>query len=143
MAVQLFNKIKKKKKHLKNYVSLYFPHVIVHPESFRSNAQSVIVFARRNRPRVDRNYEFACIYLHWRAFACVCEYSSRSTACAYVRAYVLRTYIGKGGRDLGMALLVLIIYTRVRCLFAQIACAYIRSSVRKRAHIYAHAPVSA
>ena len=44
------------------------PH-IVHPESFRSNAQIVIAFARRNRPRVHHNDEFACVYLHSRAFA--------------------------------------------------------------------------
>ena len=61
---------------------------IVHPESFRSNAQIAIAFARRNRPRVHRNNEFACVYLHSRAFAFafVCEYCSRSCAC--VRAYV-------------------------------------------------------
>ena len=63
---------------------------IVHPESFRSNVQIPIMFARRNRPRVDCSDEFACVYLHLRAFAfaCVCEYCSRSTACAYVRAYI-------------------------------------------------------
>ena len=69
---------------------------IVHPESFRSNAQNANAFARRNRPRVDRNDEFACVYLRLRA--CVCEYCSRSTVCAYVRAHVrmrARTYIGK------------------------------------------------
>ena len=55
---------------------------IVHPESFRSNAQNANAFARRNRPRVDRNDEFACVYLCLRAF--VCEYCSQSTACAYV-----------------------------------------------------------
>ena len=42
---------------------------IVHPESFRSNAQNANAFARRNRPRVERNDEFACVYL--RSFACV------------------------------------------------------------------------
>ena len=40
---------------------------IVHPESFRSNTQIAIAFARRNRPRVDRNDEFACVRL--RSFA--------------------------------------------------------------------------
>ena len=60
----------------------------VHPESFRSNARIAIAFARRNRPRVDRNDEFACVYLRSRAFAFVREYCSRSTACAYMRAYV-------------------------------------------------------
>ena len=75
---------------------------IVHPESFRSNAQIAIAFASRNCPRVHRNDEFACALqtvLIWsrpdviifknalaydmRAFAFVCEYCSRSTACAY------------------------------------------------------------
>ena len=67
---------------------------IVHPESFRSNAQNAIAFACRNRPRVKRNDEFACVYLRSRAFAFafVCEYCSRLTACAYVRAHA-RTYV--------------------------------------------------
>ena len=43
---------------------------ILHPESFRSNAQNANAFALRNRPRVDRNNEFACVYL--RLCACVC-----------------------------------------------------------------------
>ena len=55
----------------------------VHPESFRSNAQIAIAFARRNRPRVDRNDEFECVYLRSRAFA--------STVRDRPRA---RTYIG-------------------------------------------------
>ena len=42
---------------------------IAHPESFRSNAQIAIAFARRNRPSVHRNDEFACVYLRSRAFA--------------------------------------------------------------------------
>ena len=42
---------------------------IVHHESFRSNAQSAIVFACRNRSRLDRNDEFACVNLRLRAFA--------------------------------------------------------------------------
>ena len=50
---------------------------IVHPESFRSNAQNANAFARRNRPRVERNNEFACIYL--RSFACVHLRSFAST----------------------------------------------------------------
>ena len=56
----------------------------------RSNTQIAIAFARRNRPRVHRNDEFACVYLHLRAFVFVfvCEYCLRSTACAYVRACV-------------------------------------------------------
>ena len=40
---------------------------IVHPESFISNAQNAIGFARRNRPRVNHSGEFACVRLH--AFA--------------------------------------------------------------------------
>ena len=55
---------------------------IVHPESFRS--KNANAFASRNRPRIDRNDEFACVYLRSRAFAFVCEYCSPSTACAYV-----------------------------------------------------------
>ena len=43
--------------------------LLSHPESFRSNAQIAIMFARRNRPRVHRNDEFACVYLHLRSFA--------------------------------------------------------------------------
>ena len=52
--------------------SVYFrdPLYIVHPESFRSNAQNAIAFACRNRPHVNRSGEFACIYLHLRAFVC-------------------------------------------------------------------------
>ena len=42
---------------------------IVHPESFRSNTQIAIAFERRNRPRVNHNDEFACVYLRLRAFA--------------------------------------------------------------------------
>ena len=49
---------------------------IVHPESFRSNAQNAIVFARRNRPRVNWQRSFACVNL--RAFA--------STVCDRVHA---------------------------------------------------------
>ena len=51
---------------------------IVHPESFRSNAQNAIAFARRNRPRVNRSDRL-------RAFICV-RLRLRSSACAYVRA---------------------------------------------------------
>ena len=56
---------------------------IVHREKFRSNAQIAIVFARRNRPRINRS-EIACIYLRLRAFAfaCVC------VRCTYMRIYV-------------------------------------------------------
>ena len=45
--------------------------IIVHPESFRSNAQNAIAFARRNRPHVNRSDRL-------RAFA--------STVCNRVRA---------------------------------------------------------
>ena len=65
---------------------------IVHPESFRSNAQNANVFARRNRPRVERNDEFACIYL--RSFACVHLRSFASTVCDRLRAHIY-TYIRK------------------------------------------------
>ena len=44
---------------------------IVHPESFKSNAQNANAFARRNRPRVERNDEFACVYLRLRACVCI------------------------------------------------------------------------
>ena len=44
---------------------------IVHPESGRSNAQNAIAFARRNRPRINRSGEFACVYLRLRARTCV------------------------------------------------------------------------
>ena len=59
---------------------------IVHPESFRSNAQITMAFARRNRPFVYHNDGFACVYLRSRAFefAFVCEYGLRSIACAVV-----------------------------------------------------------
>ena len=61
-------------------------YYIVHPESFRSNEQNAIAFARRNRPRVNRSGEFAYVYLRLFvfAFACICEYCLRSSACAYV-----------------------------------------------------------
>ena len=65
---------------------------IVHPESFRSNAQNAIAFARRNRPRFNRNDEFACVYLRLRSFAStVCDRPHART-CMRTRA---RTYIGK------------------------------------------------
>ena len=72
----------------------------VHPESFRSNAQIAITFACRNRPRVGRNDEFVCVYLHSRVFMCVRLRSFASTvhdrprACTCVRTCV-HTYIGK------------------------------------------------
>ena len=55
---------------------------IVHPESFRSNEQNAIAFARRNRPRVKRND----------AFAFVCEYilfainRVRVRVCIYIHS---------------------------------------------------------
>ena len=58
---------------------------IVHPESFRSNAQNAIAFARRNRPRVnrsDRLRAFICMHLRLRAFAFA------STVCDRVRTCV-------------------------------------------------------
>ena len=70
---------------------------IVHHESFRSNVQNAIAFARRNRPCVNRNDEFACDYLRSRAFAFtfVCEYCSRSTACARTHVRTCIPYSGK------------------------------------------------
>ena len=68
---------------------------IVHPESFRSNAQNAIAFACRNRPHVnrsDRLHAFICVRLRLHAFAYVCEYCLRSSACAYVRA-IARTCV--------------------------------------------------
>ena len=66
----------------------------VHAENSRSNALIAITFVRRNRPRVHRNDEFACIYLHSCAFtfACICESCSRSTTCPYMCAYA-HTYV--------------------------------------------------
>ena len=66
---------------------------IVNSESFRSNA-----FARRNRPHVERNDKFACVYL--RSFACVRLHSFASTVRDRPRAHTCvrtraRTYIGK------------------------------------------------
>ena len=48
-----------------SFLKMFFVLVIyiVHPESFRSNTQNAIAFASRNRPRVDCNDEFACVYL--------------------------------------------------------------------------------
>ena len=63
---------------------------IVHPESFRFYTQNANAFARRNRPRVERNVEFACVRL--RSFAStVCD-RPRARTCVHTRA---RTYIGK------------------------------------------------
>ena len=67
--------------------------IIVHPESFRSNAQNAITFARRNRPCVNRSDEFACVLFAF-PFACICD-GPRARVCvrthvrACVRAYVL------------------------------------------------------
>ena len=65
---------------------------IVHPESFRSNAQNAIAFARKNRPRVnrsDRLRAFICVRLH--AIECV-RVRACNRACAYVRA-IARTCV--------------------------------------------------
>ena len=62
---------------------------IVHPESFRSNAQNAIAFARRNR-----NGEFTRVYLRLRAFASTVRDRARARMCmqslvrACDRAYV-------------------------------------------------------
>ena len=58
---------------------------IVHPESFRSNAQNAIAFARRNRPRVNRSDRL-------RAFICVCLRVLFAIVCVRVRA-CNRTYV--------------------------------------------------
>ena len=57
---------------------------IVHPESFRPNVQNAIAFARRNRPRINRSGEFACIYLR----LCVLFAIERVHVRACDRAYV-------------------------------------------------------
>ena len=56
--------------------------LIVHPESFRSNAQNTIVFAHINHPRINHSDEFAYVYLHLRAFAI-----DRVHVHAYIRAH--------------------------------------------------------
>ena len=58
---------------------------IVHPDSFRSNAQNAITFARRNHPRVNRSGEFACVYLHLRAFAGTVRDRARARTCMRAR----------------------------------------------------------
>ena len=63
---------------------------IVHPESFRSNTQNAIAFARRNRPRVKRNDAFACVYLRLRSFASTVRDRLRARTCVRTR---IRTYI--------------------------------------------------
>ena len=68
---------------LKNFFSRSL-YSTVHPESFRSNAQITIAFARRNRPRVHRNDEVARIYLRSRAFASTVR--DRPRARTYVNA---------------------------------------------------------
>ena len=56
--------------------------ILSNPESFRSNAQNAIAFARRNRPRVNHSDCLrafcVCLRLHLHAFA--------STVCDRVRA---------------------------------------------------------
>ena len=74
---------------LMHFIEGIYMHVyIVHPESFRSNTQIAIAFARRNRPHVDRNDEFACVYLRSRAFASTVRDRPRGRTPT-------RTYIGK------------------------------------------------
>ena len=65
---------------------------IVHPESFRSNAQNANAFARRNRPRVKRNGAFICVRvrLRLRSFASTVRDRPRALTCVRTR---LRTYI--------------------------------------------------
>ena len=61
---------------------------IVHPESFRSNAQNAIAFAHRNCPRVNRSDVFACVHLRLRAFAStVCD-RARTCVQSRVHAYI-------------------------------------------------------
>ena len=73
------------------YIMVPIALAIVHPESFRSNAQNVIAFARRNRPLIDQNDEFACVYLRLRACVCVrlrvlfAIDRVRACICAHVR----------------------------------------------------------
>ena len=79
-------------------IGLYEP-CTVHPESFRSNAQNAITFARRNHPRVNRSDRlrvFICVRLRLHAFvfACVCVHLRVLFAieCVRVRA-CNRTYV--------------------------------------------------
>ena len=58
------------------YIYIY----IVHPESFRSNVQNAITFARRNRPRIICSNVFECVYLCLRVMFAI-EH-------AYVHIYV-------------------------------------------------------
>ena len=74
--------------------AISIPDPIVHPESFRSNAQNAIAFARRNRPRVNRSGEFACVYLRLRAFASIVRDLARARKCDCVRVRACnRTYV--------------------------------------------------
>ena len=62
---------------------------IVHPESFRSNAQNAIAFARRNRPCVncsDRLRAFICVCLRLRAFASIVCDRVRARTCVHVKS---------------------------------------------------------
>ena len=63
---------------------------IVHPESFRSNAQNANAFARRNRPRIKRNSAFICVRVRLRSFASTVRDRPRALTCVRTR---LRTYI--------------------------------------------------
>ena len=65
---------------------------IVHPENFRSNAQNANIFACRKCPHVQRNDEFAYVYL--RLFACVRLRSFASTVRDRPRARTcMRTHV--------------------------------------------------
>ena len=60
---------------------------IVHPvRVFRSNAQIATGFACRNRPRINCNNEFACVYLCLRAFAFVSTVRDRPRARTCMRS---------------------------------------------------------
>ena len=61
---------------------------IVHPESFRSNMQITNLFARRNRPRVNHNDEFVCVYLRSRTFAFASTVRDRPRARTCVRSRI-------------------------------------------------------
>ena len=63
---------------------------IVHPESFRSNAQNANAFARRNCPRIKRNGAFICVRVRLRSFASTVRDRPRALMCVRTR---LRTYI--------------------------------------------------
>ena len=106
---------------------LFGGEVIVHPESFRSNAQNAIAFARRNCPRVNRSdrlrvlFANVCVRAYVRAIARTCVRShlracevhlikdhQNKISCAHARIYTyihVRTYaiaLWRGNADLWM-----------------------------------------